>query len=188
MPKNSPTAAEKPTARATEFNVTVVSSCGTARLIASAPRLPMMMPSTPAQQGQHDGLGQKLAQDVRRRAPTALRSPISRVRSVTETSMMFMMPIPPTSSEMPAIAPRNSVSTPVTAPKAWIKSPWVNIWTVVVVAEGDVVALAQHLRGVDDHAVNGRVVGGLNEHGVDQEFAAGGAAGVEQALLGRGQG
>ncbi len=33
----------------------------------------------------------------------ALRMPISRVRSVTETSMMFMMPIPPTSSEMPAM-------------------------------------------------------------------------------------
>ena len=33
----------------------------------------------------------------RRRAPTALRMPISRVRSVTLTSMMFMMPMPPTS-------------------------------------------------------------------------------------------
>ena len=35
--------------------------------------------------------------------------PISRVRSVTETIMMFMMPIPPTSSEIPAIDPRSSV-------------------------------------------------------------------------------
>ena len=32
-----------------------------------------------------------------RRAP--LRMPISRVRSVTDTSMMFMMPMPPTSSD-----------------------------------------------------------------------------------------
>jgi hypothetical protein len=30
-----------------------------------------------------------------------LRNPISRVRSVTETSMMFMMPMPPTSSDTP---------------------------------------------------------------------------------------
>ena len=30
------------------------------------------------------------------RAPTAMRMPISRVRSVTLTSMMFMMPMPPT--------------------------------------------------------------------------------------------
>ena len=35
-----------------------------------------------------------------RRAPIAMRMPISRVRSVTETSMMFMMPMPPTSSEI----------------------------------------------------------------------------------------
>jgi len=47
----------------------------------------------------------------RLRAPSALRKPISRVRSVTETSMMFMMPMPPTSSEMPAIPPRKMVST-----------------------------------------------------------------------------
>ena len=38
----------------------------------------------------------------RPRAPTAIRRPISRVRSVTETSMMFMMPTPPTTSEMSA--------------------------------------------------------------------------------------
>ena len=39
----------------------------------------------------------------------ALRMPISRVRSVTDTSMMFATPIPPTTSEMPAIALVNSV-------------------------------------------------------------------------------
>ena len=33
-------------------------------------------------------------------APIALQMPISRVRSVTDTSMMFMIPMPPTSSEM----------------------------------------------------------------------------------------
>ena len=36
-------------------------------------------------------------------APNALRTPISRVRSVTDTSMMFMMPMPPTISEMLAM-------------------------------------------------------------------------------------
>src|SRR5713101_1399532 len=40
----------------------------------------------------------------RRRAPTAMRRPISRVRSVTDTSMMFMIPMPPTSRETEAIA------------------------------------------------------------------------------------
>ena len=38
-------------------------------------------------------------------APSALRIPISRVRSVTDTSMIFMMPMPPTSREMAAIPP-----------------------------------------------------------------------------------
>ena len=55
----------------------------------------------PAQQAEHDGLDQELPQDVDR-APTAIRKPISRVRSVTDTSMMFMMPTPPTTSEMKA--------------------------------------------------------------------------------------
>lgn len=39
-------------------------------------------------------------------APRALRMPISRVRSVTDTIMMFMMPMPPTSREMAAMAVR----------------------------------------------------------------------------------
>ena len=37
-------------------------------------------------------------------APMAMRMQILRVRSVTETSMMFMMPIPPTSREMDRLA------------------------------------------------------------------------------------
>ena len=36
-------------------------------------------------------------------APSAFLTPISRVRSVTDTSMMFMMPIPPTSRLTAAI-------------------------------------------------------------------------------------
>ena len=43
---------------------------------------------------------------VRSLAPSALRMPISRVRSVTDTNMMFMMPMPPTSSEMLAMPVR----------------------------------------------------------------------------------
>ena len=43
-----------------------------------------------------------------RRAPIAIRMPISRVRSVTETSRMFMMPMPPTSSEIDATVASSS--------------------------------------------------------------------------------
>ena len=47
-------------------------------------------------------------------APTAIRRPISLVRSVTETSIMFMIPIPATSKEKAAATPELSVDkTPV---------------------------------------------------------------------------
>ena len=46
-------------------------------------------------------------------APRAFRMPISLVRSATETSIMFMMPIPPTSREIPAMAARNVLNVPV---------------------------------------------------------------------------
>ena len=52
----------------------------------------------------------------------ALRMPISRVRSRTETSMMFMIPMPPTSSEieaMPASSRVNTSLTLLTVPSSW---------------------------------------------------------------------
>jgi hypothetical protein len=44
------------------------------------------------------------------RAPTAMRTPISLVRSLTETSMIFMTPIPPTINEITAISEISNVS------------------------------------------------------------------------------
>ena len=49
----------------------------------------------------------------RRVAPSALRTPISRVRWVTFTSMMFITPTPPTSSAMPAITSMAAATPPV---------------------------------------------------------------------------
>ena len=46
-------------------------------------------------------------------APRAFRIPISRVRSVTETSMMFIMPMPPTRREMAAIPPTAADRAPI---------------------------------------------------------------------------
>ncbi len=51
---------------------------------------------------------------LRRVAPMALRMPISRVRSVTETNMMFITPIAPTNSEMPVTSRPTSSTTPMT--------------------------------------------------------------------------
>ncbi len=41
-------------------------------------------------------------------APSALRIPISRVRSVTDTSIIFITPTPATRSDIPAIPPSMS--------------------------------------------------------------------------------
>ena len=58
------------------------------------------------------------------RAPMAIRMPISRVRSVTETSMMFMMPMPPTTSEIDAIAASRPVITDVVLVAAAAMAVW----------------------------------------------------------------
>ena len=49
----------------------------------------------------------------RLRAPIALRTPISRVRSVTETSMMFITPIPPISRPMELSTTTTSATPPI---------------------------------------------------------------------------
>ena len=51
-----------------------------------------------------------------RRAPSALRSPISRVRSVTTISMMFMITMPPTTSD--------SATTPMSTAKMPFVAEW----------------------------------------------------------------
>ena len=45
----------------------------------------------------------------------AFLMPISRVRSVTDTSMIFMMPMPPTSSDIAAIPESSIVMTLITS-------------------------------------------------------------------------
>ena len=47
------------------------------------------------------------------RAPIAIRTPISLVRSVTDTSMMFITPMPPTTSEITAMQEISSVMLPM---------------------------------------------------------------------------
>ena len=54
------------------------------------------------------------------RAPVAMRMPISRVRSRTVISMMFITPMPPTNSEMAAIEPSINDSVLRVLASAWI--------------------------------------------------------------------
>src|SRR5947209_16507816 len=53
-----------------------------------------------AARGQERRLDQELQEHLLARRARALRRPISKVRSVTETSMMFITTMPPTRSEM----------------------------------------------------------------------------------------
>ena len=75
-----------------------------------------------------------------------MRRPISRVRSVTDTSMMFMMPMPPTSSETDAIA-RQQHRHDLRATASWACEHLGEVADaeVVVLAGLEAVALAQQL-------------------------------------------
>ena len=83
----------------------------------------------------------------------ALRMPISRVRSVTETSMMFMITMPPTTSEMAAMAIMAMKKVPLRFAQMLRKLSLVSDCKAVGLA-GQVVAA-----GAQDHAglVHGRL-------------------------------
>ena len=95
----------------------------------------------------------------RLRAPIALRMPISRVRSRTETSMMFMIPMPPTTSEIEAIAGQQDGEQACTPTRPCSRSwAWSAIAEVVRAARRDVVAALERGgdRGLDRCHLAGR--------------------------------
>ena len=67
--------------------------------------------------------------------------PISRVRSVTETSMMFITPMPPTSSEMAATSPSSVVNTLLDAVEVWRIELWLMTLKLLVDPVSAVAAL-----------------------------------------------
>ena len=72
------------------------------RVMSFAMMMPLRTPPIPPMKDRVADSMRNCVMTSLRRAPSALRTPISRVRSVTETSMMFMMTMPPTTSEMAA--------------------------------------------------------------------------------------
>ena len=54
----------------------------------------------------------------RRVAPSDLRMPISRVRSVTVASMIFIITMPPMTSEIPTTGKATAATVPVIVPKS----------------------------------------------------------------------
>ena len=77
----------------------------------NAPPAPSPMPMMPPSTQSTTASMRNCSRMLNRVAPSALRMPISRVRSVTDTSMMFMMPMPPTSSDTAAMPDSRYVMT-----------------------------------------------------------------------------
>ena len=75
------------------------------REVSTAPAAPRTIPAVPPVSARRTASIRNCERMSRSRAPTAIRIPISRVRSVTDTSMMFMIPMPPTTSDTDAIPP-----------------------------------------------------------------------------------
>ena len=87
---------------------------GVNRAIAAAMPEPNAVPTTPPNIESTTDSVSICAMMSDRRAPSALRRPISRVRSVTTISMMFMMTMPPTTSDRPT-TPRSTAKMPLVA-------------------------------------------------------------------------
>ena len=105
-PKTTPTTKENDVARITEDEETFTDH--PAKIVMStATPLPKRMPATPPRNDIRTDSMRNCTRISLLVAPIALRRPISRVRSVTDTSMIFMMPMPPTKSEIAAMAPNN---------------------------------------------------------------------------------
>ena len=82
--------------------------------IVSAIAAPSIVPTTPPNIDSTTDSVSICAMMSDRRAPSALRRPISRVRSVTTISMMFMMTMPPTTSDS-ATTPTSTAKMPLVA-------------------------------------------------------------------------
>ena len=86
---------------------------------------PWLMPGGwPTRPGEVRRLVELLTSLHSRFAPIAMRTPISRVRSVTATSMMFMMPMPPTARLIPAMEPNTMLISVRNVPNCSTNSFW----------------------------------------------------------------
>src|SRR2546425_404297 len=120
-PKISPIAIE--TAHATTALHTGTRASNWSAALSSSPiESPSRMPSTPPINVSVAASTRNCHKISRRVAPMALRTPISRVRSVTETIMIAMTPIPPTSSatlESTSITRKNAPVSLLNTSRIW---------------------------------------------------------------------
>src|SRR5262245_59192435 len=99
MPKKSPTTNVTKSPAMMDQGLMAYGSGEKNEMALAAPK-PKRMPITPPVMESATASTKNWLKMSRRFAPKALRVPISRMRSVTETNMMFMMTTPPTTSEI----------------------------------------------------------------------------------------
>ena len=109
-PKKTPTAAENPTARKTEFIDTTALNAKNDDAIDEIP-VPIAMPIRPPKIDKTTASVKNCIRTFEGLAPIAILMPISRVRSLTDTNMIFIMPMPPTINEIEAIEPNKRLIT-----------------------------------------------------------------------------
>ena len=101
-PKNNPVAKATPNATNTERGEMMVRIPASLEM-ETAPTTPTIIPMIPPDKLIKIASSKNWEMISNWVAPNALRVPISRVRSSTDASMMFMMPIPPTKRLIPAM-------------------------------------------------------------------------------------
>ena len=94
---------DTPTPMPIQYSDICAGNSGTSRLMNRVTRAAAATPHTPPSVVRVTASTTNWNRMFRGRAPTALRTPISRVRSLTDTSMMFITPMPPTIRPMEAI-------------------------------------------------------------------------------------
>src|SRR5574341_911466 len=119
-----PTRAADPNASNTELGTSTVRISLNAPKI-NAPPMPTRVPINPPTMLNRSASVRNCRRTSFGVAPTDCRIPISRVRSVTLTSMMFIMPMPPTMSETPATHASRLRNAAVVDSRALIMSCWV---------------------------------------------------------------
>ena len=130
-PKITPTSMENPNESAIDHQVMVVVKTNwSTKSAMPTPKIMPMIPPTP------DNVKASIKNWLRislLRAPKAFLKPISRVLSVTETSIIFITPIPPTIKDIAAMPPKARVKTPV----IWeiVDNACSCVWTVKSSAE-----------------------------------------------------
>src|SRR5271169_2185793 len=98
MPNTNPTPAAEPKPNVTQNIDMRAGSDGQIAGITQTTIAPVRMPITPPTAVSMIASSVNCNRMSRLRAPTALRTPISRVRSVTLTNIMFITPTPPTTN------------------------------------------------------------------------------------------